>query len=108
MKSTWFNSGQWNAVCDVCGFYFKNTQLQKRWDGLMVCKEDWEVRHPQELIRPIPDSVAPPWTRPVGGTEFIVVPNNAPQTCGVFGAYSNADFGEANCMVVGNNLTGLL
>jgi hypothetical protein len=25
--------------------------MRKRWDGLLVCRKDWEPRHPQELIR---------------------------------------------------------
>jgi len=32
----------------------------------MVCSEDWEPRHPQEMIRPIPDQNKLPWTRPEG------------------------------------------
>jgi len=55
---------QWNAVCDVCGYEFKNHQLKQRWDGKMVCKEDWEPRHPQDFAK-IPRTEQPlPWTRP--------------------------------------------
>jgi len=49
-----------------------------RWDGLYVCKQDWEIRHPQEMIRPIPDQNKLPWTRPdpptndIAGSESIV------------------------------------
>lgn len=64
MKYTWWRSGDYNAICDVCGFKYKASQLQQRWDGLMVCPEDWEIRHPQEMIRPIPDQNKLPWTRP--------------------------------------------
>ncbi len=64
MKQTWWKSGSYNALCDICGFKFKNTELSKRWDGLMVCRRDNELRHPQELIRPVPDQTKLPWTRP--------------------------------------------
>jgi hypothetical protein len=56
--------GDHNAFCDVCGFKFKASELSKRWDGMMVCAEDNEVRHPQDLIRSIKEKPAPPFSRP--------------------------------------------
>jgi hypothetical protein len=35
----------------VCDKKVKADKLKKRWDGLWVCKEDWETRHPQDLIK---------------------------------------------------------
>lgn len=40
-----------NTHCDVCGFQFKTNELRKRWDGNLVCEDDWETRHPQEFIK---------------------------------------------------------
>lgn len=40
----------------------------------MVCQEDWEIQHPQERIRPIPDQVKLPWTRPES-TDVFIGPN---------------------------------
>jgi hypothetical protein len=108
MKTTWFRSGQWNAVCDVCGNNFKNTQLIKRWDGLMVCKDDWEIRHPQDLIRPIPSGPGLPWSRPVGSEEFVEFSTIAPQACSVLGIYSMAGIGTAGCAQAGTFLNRLL
>ena len=54
-----------------CGFKFKASDLRQRWDGLYVCQQDFEHRHPQELIRPIPDQVKLPWTRPEPDDVFI-------------------------------------
>lgn len=73
MRNTWWNSGNWNAICDVCGFKFKATDLKQRWDGLMVDSACWEMRHPQELIRPIPDQNKLPWTRPESTDTFTSV-----------------------------------
>jgi hypothetical protein len=56
--------GDWNCFCDVCGFKFKASELRKRWDGMMVCAEDNEIRHPQDLIRSIKEKPAPPFSRP--------------------------------------------
>lgn len=52
-----------NVICDVCGFQYKTNELFKRWDGAMVCKTDFEVRHPQEFIRPVRDNFPLPYTR---------------------------------------------
>lgn len=56
--------GDWNAICDVCGFEYKASQLKKRWDGLMVCEKDFEHRHPSDLYRFTSREKSPPWTRP--------------------------------------------
>ena len=56
--------GNWNALCDSCGRKFKATDLKKRWDGLMVCREDWEQRHPQDLLRVQREQISVPFARP--------------------------------------------
>jgi len=43
--------GDSNTICIVCGFKYKSSEMQKRWDGVYVCPTDWEPRHPQELIK---------------------------------------------------------
>lgn len=60
-----------NAICDVCGFKFKNYQLKKRWDGYMVCKDDYEMRHPMDFYTTRNDVHQLPWTRPEGKDVFI-------------------------------------
>lgn len=65
--------GQWNAECNVCGFKFKSGDLQERWDGLMVCKDDWEQRHPSDFFRAREEDTSVPWNRTesaeAGGTS---------------------------------------
>lgn len=66
MGKNWtYRSGDWNAICDSCGKKLKASQLNKRWDGFMVCADDWEPRHPQDFIRAKKDKISVPWTRPV-------------------------------------------
>lgn len=60
---TWWTPGDWNALCDQCGRKFKSSMLRKRWDGMMVCEQDWETRHPQEFVRSVRDNHPLPWTR---------------------------------------------
>ena len=67
-----YKRNSWNAICDVCGFEFKSNQLRERWDGFMVCRDDWETRHPQEFVRAIKESTIP-WSRPEATDTEIVV-----------------------------------
>lgn len=73
-EKTTYIPGDYNAVCDVCGFEFKASQLRKRWDGYRVCSQDWEQRHPQDFIRGKPERNRVPWARPEGTDTFVVVP----------------------------------
>jgi hypothetical protein len=41
--------GSQNGICDDCGFQFKQVDLRKKWDGLVVCRDCWEPRHPSDL-----------------------------------------------------------
>ena len=66
-------NGDWNAICDVCGRKFKNTLLKQRWDGLMCCPQDWEIRQPQDFVRGVPDPQLVPWVRDEATDSFIPV-----------------------------------
>lgn len=71
----YYLSGDHNAICDVCGREFKASRLVKRWDGFMVCREDWEPRHPQDFVRAKADLQAPQWTRPESKDMFVPIYN---------------------------------
>lgn len=95
---TYFKHGAWNAICDVCGFQFKSTDLKQRWDGLMACSKDWETRHPAELIREPRENPAVPWSRPdpdIAGRlvcnlgNSVAIPGTGVAGCAVAG---RADF----------------
>jgi len=87
--SRWEN-GSWNVVCDVCGREFKSSELQLRWDGLMVCSGDWEPRQPQDFVRGVADKQTPPFTRPEQQDVFIPV-------CTLITINGQADYGTADC-----------
>ena len=62
---TYYKQGDWNAICALCGFKYKASEL--RWNSQIqdyVCKWDWEQRHPQERLRATKDDQSVPWTRP--------------------------------------------
>ena len=43
-------------ICDSCGFKVRRSNARKRWDGAMVCLDDWEPRHPMDFFKsPGPD-----------------------------------------------------
>lgn len=88
--------GDWNAICDVCGFEYKASKLRKRWDGLMVCKEDWETRHPQDLYRfPEGTESVVPWTRPEPSDTFVT------DICTIQGRSSIVGYAVVGCSIVG-------
>lgn len=50
MKTS-FVLGDSKGCCDVCGFDMHQSMLKKRWDGAMVCSQDWEPRHEQDSLQ---------------------------------------------------------
>ena len=68
-----YSRGSWNAICDVCGKQYKNTDLRKRWDNLWVCFRDYEERQPQDFVRGVADTQAVPWARPQGADTFVPI-----------------------------------
>jgi hypothetical protein len=46
-----FVGGDWNAICDICGFQYKASMLFENWKGQRVCAKDLEGRHPQQFVR---------------------------------------------------------
>jgi len=55
MSKNYARLGDFNVICDVCGFKFKRSQVRMRWDRLMVCSKDWEIRNPQDYLESRPE-----------------------------------------------------
>lgn len=85
-----YKKGQWNVICDSCGFEFKSSELQKRWDGLMVCADDFEHDHPQKHLRVHETSSSAAWVRSEPPDTFVSV-------CYIYGRSAYADLAEADC-----------
>ena len=68
-----YDKGDWIADCDVCGRKYKASQLTQRWDGLMCCDDDWEIRQPQDFVRGVADTQIAPWLRPEPANQFIPI-----------------------------------
>ena len=80
-RADYWKPGDPNAICDVCGFKYKLSQLKRRWDGVMACPEDFELRQPQDFVRGVKDQRAIPDARPevpdVFVTGFATIPVGA-------------------------------
>jgi hypothetical protein len=83
-----YYKGDYNASCDVCGRQYKASSLIKRWDGLMCCKDDYEIRQPQEFVRGVADIQVPPWTRPEGTNTFVYESASVPFAYAVYSSAS--------------------
>lgn len=64
MGGNYYESGSFNLICDCCGKKIKASEAKQRWDGFMVCKEDYEQRHPQDFVRARQDKISVPFVRP--------------------------------------------
>ncbi len=87
---SYFKSGTWNVICMVCGREYKSDQILKRWDGLLVCKDDFETRHIADFIRPFSERSDVPFSNPEPEDSFIYV-------CYIEQSQGIADVGEADC-----------
>jgi len=43
-----FATGKYSqAICDRCGYQYPYLELRKEWNGLFVCPQCYEPKHPQ-------------------------------------------------------------
>ncbi len=74
MSRGWdWRSGDWWILCDSCQKKIKASESRKRWDGLIVCADDWEYRHPQDFIKAQKDKISVPFSRPRPTDTFVPV-----------------------------------
>jgi len=71
--TTYYKPGSWNIICDVCGVEFKSDQIKKRWDGLLVCKNDYENRNILDFTRVKPEMGSVPYSNPEVADQFVPV-----------------------------------
>lgn len=56
--------GDWNVITDCCGMKRKFSQVIRQWDGLIVCPEHHDPRHPLDFIKSTHDDQRVPIARP--------------------------------------------
>jgi len=94
-KIGWPGKG-YKMACMRCGFWFPSTELKKEWTGLYVCRDDWESRHPQTLMKVHGEKAFPDIVSKDGTDTFITY-------CDVSTRSAYADLGTADCMQADNN-----
>lgn len=88
--------GSWNVICDSCGKKIKASEAKQRWDGLIVCPEDFEMRQPQDFVKARADKITVPFTRPRPTDVFEF-------SCDLFTSSGIADVGVADCAKADND-----
>lgn len=78
-------------MCAVCGVKFKSDEIKKRWDGLLVCKEDFENRNILDFTRVKPEMGSVPYSNPEVPDQFIFF-------CYIDNRLGGADNYTADCM----------
>jgi len=69
------------AICDRCGFQYKYLELKEEWNGLLVCEECYEPKHPQlEPTYASADAEALKNPRPQQDLAFTVTAGNPNDT----------------------------
>ena len=71
------------AICDRCGYQYDYLELQKEWNGLLVCSECYEPKHPQ---------LDPPYSRPDPEALKNPRPDGAQVTIAFIGAPGDSAF----------------
>lgn len=59
----YWEEGDWNAACSMCGRKRKASQMVRNWQGLYRCPEHNESRQPQDFARGLPDNMGVPWAQ---------------------------------------------
>lgn len=77
-RADYYADGQYNQICDQCGFKYKSKDMRKQWDGLQVCRTCWEPRHPQDFVKGVQDNQSVPVSRPDQNPTFTEGAQNLP------------------------------
>lgn len=70
MPPSRFIPGSFWRTCERTGFRVRAEDSKKEWTGLIVRREVWEQRHPQDFVRAVNDDQTVPDARPAPVMEF--------------------------------------
>ena len=85
--------GDNNAICQICGRKYKASQLRKRWDGFLACKDDWHPRQPQDFVRGVKDNQQAPVISAETPDYFI-------PRCTLVSSCCIVEYASAGCAIV--------
>ena len=93
-SADYFELGDYNATCSMCGRKAKASTMVRNWQGLY--RHPWhnEIRQPQDYARGIKDVMSVPWAQPE--TDFF------PLLCGYNESSAITGYAVAGCAIAGN------
>lgn len=98
MPRNYYKQGEWNVFCMVCNRKIKSGQMLRRWDGLLVCPDDYENRHPMDFLRARNERISVPFTSDTSFTQFNGPTYPVYPICTQEGSSGVASFAVAGCM----------
>lgn len=94
----YFKSGEWNVICMVCNRKIKSGEALKRWDGLIVCPDDYENRHPMDFLRSRQERISVPFTSDTNYDTFVGPDYPQYPFCTAPGSSGVPSYAVAGCM----------
>ena len=73
-----YKPGSFYRICDRTGMAVRAERTRREWQGLIVRKEVWEIRQPQDFVRGVNDIQTVPFSRPRSPDTFVEI-NKTPQ-----------------------------
>lgn len=96
-RADYYEPGDHNAACSMCGRKMKASWLEKNWQGMFRCPEHNESRQPQDFVRARPDNMSVPWAQPE--TDFDIL------FCDIDGQSAYPGLAIPGCSIPGRTLT---
>jgi len=77
MSELGYIPGDYWMICDRCGLKYRSSVMNREWNGLWVCPEDFEERHPNDHLGSSREERSVPVARPRVTNVFIDTLTNA-------------------------------
>jgi hypothetical protein len=93
------------VICDICGFKYNSDEVKKRWDGMVVCKQDFEEKHPSLTYKYRHKSTE--GSLPVGALIRSEPEDTFVFLCDLYTSMGVAGYGTAGCAQAGTYNLGM-
>lgn len=70
-RQGFYRPGDYYLICDYSGFKIRRSDARMTWDGMLVHRDYWEPRQPQDFVRGRADKIAVENPRPEGEDTFL-------------------------------------
>jgi len=71
-KRNGYRPGDFWRICDRSGKKVRASRTEREWTGLIVDRDEWEPRHPQDFVRGVRDDQRVPDARPEAPDTFLL------------------------------------